>query len=100
MATSFRQTSSVVLVAANKHQRYALAYIICTLGSFVISYILIRIYYLQGVALALLIVEFFMVYYVIKNSLELINENFKTFMSSVIRAPIALANIDKLRRLI
>ncbi len=88
VANSLWYTSSVVLAAINKHQHMALYYATGTSLSLMLAWVLIPTLGLNGAALALLSIDMFMSFYVVKNSLALLNDEFSEFLKVVIRPPL------------
>jgi O-antigen/teichoic acid export membrane protein len=83
-ANSLWYTSSVVMLAMNRHQQMALIYLIGTGLSLLIAMALIPIFGLDGAALGLLGIDVAMSVYVVRNSLKLLNDRLGDFLRSVL----------------
>jgi len=79
ITTSLWFTSSVVLAATNYHQQMALVYLLSTVVSICIAWIMINMTGLSGIPIGLLITEVAMSIYVIKHSMKLVNDTFGSF---------------------
>ena len=77
-------TSSVILVATNKHNTMANMLVITSLISLALSLCLVKQIGISAAAVGLLFSDIFMVYYVLKESLNIINTNPKEFLSYMV----------------
>jgi O-antigen/teichoic acid export membrane protein len=87
IANSFWNTSSVVTMASNKHQRIAVAYLAATIATIIVAYWLLPRYALSGAAMALLIVDITVGWFVVKSSLTELDEGFRQFLKALVRVP-------------
>jgi O-antigen/teichoic acid export membrane protein len=76
--------SSAVPLAANKHQRLAIVYLVCTSLSLVVGYPLVEHFDLRGAGGALLLCEIIMSFYVVRMSNELLSDRWPQFAASMI----------------
>lgn len=76
--------SSAVPLAANKHQRLAIVYLVCTSVSLSLGYPLILHFGLSGAGGALLICEISMSIYVVRMSNKLLSDRWPQFAASMI----------------
>lgn len=92
LATAFLnvlwQTSWVVLMATNKHQRISIMFIVASAISLVISAVIISVFDINGAALALILAELPLLYLTISSALSLLNENSSEYFRAVIRNPL------------
>jgi len=84
---SLWSTSSVTLASTNRHQRMAVLYIAVSAVSLLLGYFLLPVWALVGVAVALLVAEMLMCTYVVKMSLELLDDKPAVFVYGVLRLP-------------
>ena len=96
MCNSFWSTSYIVLIAVNRHQRLALVYVAATATSMAFGYVLTRIIGIHGAALALLVIDIFMSFYVVSRSLELVEDDLSEFMRAVLWPPFIRPPLSKL----
>lgn len=87
IANSFWNTSSVVALASNTHQRLAMLYLAGTLGALASAYLLTRHMGLVGAALSLFVVDTALIWYVLQSSLSAVEDVFLTFAVFVFRIP-------------
>lgn len=87
IANSTWYTSSVVLVAINKHEGMALVYLIGTIIGLFLSIVLCRMIGLNGVAISLLAIDIGMMFFVVRNSVLILNDDLRGFVSHVLRFP-------------
>ena len=87
IANSFWNTSSVVTMASNKHQRIAAAYLAATAAATVVAYLLLPRFALSGAAMALLIVDITVGWFVVKSSLVELDEGLRQFLKALLRVP-------------
>ena len=76
--------SSAVPLAANKHQRLAIVYLVCTSVSLLLGFPLIRHFDLRGAGIALMLCEIGMGIYVIRMSNKLLSDRWPQFAASMI----------------
>lgn len=86
-------TSSIVLIATNKHQKIAFLYVSGSIISLFIAYMLIPLMGVPGAAIALLAIDLLMIFTVIKNSLTLVEDRFFVFVSEILKSPLKLLDI-------
>lgn len=84
VASSFWNASSAVPIAANRHERLALQYLVGTAGSLVLGYFLIPHFRLTGVAMALLASDLWMGVFVVPASNALLKEDNTDFLFSML----------------
>jgi O-antigen/teichoic acid export membrane protein len=87
LANSFWSTSSVVALATNRHQRLAAVYICATAASVALAFVLTRSFQLPGAAVSLLVVDFATGWFVIRESLGLLQDSFGGFARSLVNLP-------------
>jgi O-antigen/teichoic acid export membrane protein len=87
VVNSLWNTSSVVSLACNAHQRIAGVYLAGTLLSLPVSYLLIPHFGLLGPALTLVAVEFVIAPYVLKISLSILHETPSDFLRELFTPP-------------
>jgi len=87
LASSFWNTSSVVALATNRHQRLAAVYICATAASVGLAVVLTRSFQLPGAAVSLLVVDFATGWFVIRESLGLLQDSFGGFARAVVNLP-------------
>jgi len=87
LANSFWNTSSVVALATNRHQRLAAVYICATAASVALAVMLTRSFQLPGAAVSLLVVDFATGWFVIRESLGLLQDSFGGFAREVVNFP-------------
>jgi O-antigen/teichoic acid export membrane protein len=87
IANSFWNTSSVATMASNKHQRIAAAYFVATAAATVVAYLLMQRFALSGAAMALLIIDITVGWFVVKSSLVELNEGLRQFLKGLIGVP-------------
>jgi O-antigen/teichoic acid export membrane protein len=83
VVNSFWNTSSVVLVACNQHQGLAIRYLAGTAGALAIAYPLLERFGLPGAAVALVLCDLWMSFYVIRASNALLDENHWDFLRAM-----------------
>ena len=87
-------TSGVVLNATNNHQRYANTYLISTIISLGVAYIIIKMTgEISLIPLSLLIIDIFLSGIVIKQSLVIVHDEFGDFFKSAISLPLQLLKV-------
>jgi O-antigen/teichoic acid export membrane protein len=87
IANSFWNTSSVVTMASNTHQRIAAAYLAATAAATVVAYLLLPRFGLSGAAMALLIVDITVGWFVVKSSLLALEDGLRQFLKALLRVP-------------
>jgi O-antigen/teichoic acid export membrane protein len=85
IANAFWNTSSVATMASNKHQRIAAAYFAATAVATVAAYLLLQRFGLSGAAMALLIVDITVGWFVVKSSLVELDEGLRQFLGALFR---------------
>jgi O-antigen/teichoic acid export membrane protein len=93
IANSFWNTSSVVTLASNKHQRIAAAYLAATAAATVVAYLLLPRFALRGAAMALLIVDITVGWFVVKSSLVALEDGLRQFLKALLRVPDGLQRL-------
>ncbi|MDE3105972.1 MAG: polysaccharide biosynthesis C-terminal domain-containing protein [Acidobacteriota bacterium] len=96
---SLWSTSSTLLTSTNQHQRLAAYYIFATSLTCVVCYGLSRAIGLYGAALALLLSEAIMNFYVLPASLRVAHDTFPAFLASMRHYPDSLRPAAVLARL-
>lgn len=81
------QTSWVILMATNNHQKISFTFITTAIAGLVLSLLLIPQFGINGVGLALFISELPMLYFAVGNGLKLLNDNWAAYTKSVISNP-------------
>jgi O-antigen/teichoic acid export membrane protein len=76
-----------VVYATNRHQRVAVAYILTNLALVLCAYELAKPFQLRGVAAAVLLADLFMTLYVVRTSLNLLNERALAFVRAIFTVP-------------
>lgn len=84
---AFWQTSSIVLIGANAHQRMAIIYLIGTVSSLLLAYLIIPWAGVAGAAVSLLAIDFAMASYVVNRALLLTKDVFFEFAAEMLRVP-------------
>jgi len=92
VANSFWYTSSAVPVACNDHQRIAIAYLVGASASIAMAYFFLRHIGLPGAAVALLVIDMAMAWYVLCNSVRIVKDSSWGFLSSLVSIPPVLTN--------
>ncbi len=87
LANSFWYTSSVVPMAANQHEKIALAYMIGTLLSLGFAWPLMKRFGIAGAATALLCIDAAMVWLVLRVALRQLLDTPRAFTSSMLSVP-------------
>jgi O-antigen/teichoic acid export membrane protein len=93
IANSFWNTSSVATMASNNHQRIAAAYFAATAAATVVGYLLLQRFGLSGAAMALLIVDITVGWFVVKSSLTQLDESLRQFLRALLRVPDGLRQL-------
>jgi len=93
IANSFWNTSSVATMASNNHQRIAAAYFAATAAATVVAYLLLPRFALSGAAMALLIVDITVGWFVVKSSLTELDEGLRQFLKALLRVPDGLQRL-------
>lgn len=87
-------TSSVVLAATNKHQRYSIIYLLSTLIALCIAYFIIKMTgQISLLPLSLLIIDILLSVVIVKQSLEIVDDGFHEFIKLVISVPSQLLKV-------
>jgi O-antigen/teichoic acid export membrane protein len=86
-------TSLGVLYATNQHQRVAAYYFAGSLISVAVAYPLIEAWGLDGAALAVLLLELFMPFPVLRQALPVAHDNLRGLIAAIVRPPIAAGSM-------
>jgi O-antigen/teichoic acid export membrane protein len=81
------ETSAIVSVSWNKHQRIATMYVLTTLASVLLASATISQLGLVGAAASLALADLVLSCFVIRKSLRLVDDSFSSFVGSVLRLP-------------
>jgi O-antigen/teichoic acid export membrane protein len=92
VANSLWYTSSVVPMAANRHERLALFYLVGAAGSLGIADMLLPHSGLSGAALALLFFELVTGLYTVRRSLSMLDDSFGEFARAIFTPPVFSAS--------
>ena len=84
LANSGWNASSAVPLAANRHQRLAATYLVCTAASLMLCWILTATFGLRGSATALLVCDCVMSFYVVRMSNRLVSDPWPAFAASML----------------
>lgn len=87
---SLWNASLIAAYATNNHERIAVAYVVVNVAAVVTAYFGARQYGLSAAALALLVCDIILAFYVIRQSLTLLDQRFSTFLEAVARPPLPL----------
>lgn len=85
ITNSFWNTSSIVALSTNLHQKIASLYIISNILCLAFSFLLMQILGLNGAAASMLVIDLLMLSFVLKLSMQITNDNLKDFSMAVIR---------------
>lgn len=88
ISNSLWATSYTVSMAVNRHQKVAIAFVVSTGISLLISAFLTNLYGLRGTAIALLLIDLAMNIYVLRISLDILSENSQDFFRSLTKNPL------------
>lgn len=92
LATTFLnvlwQTSWIVLMATNQHQRITLAFIFFAASGLFFAWLVIPKFGIDGAGFIMLMFELPMLYIAINNALKLLNDNWSSYISAVINSSI------------
>ena len=83
-ASSLWSVSSVVLMSVNSHSRIAGAYVVATVISLGLAWLLIPALGLTGAAIALLLTEGWITWVVLRSALQYSQDSLSTFFSAVV----------------
>lgn len=86
--SSFWFTSLTVLTSTNNHQKVSIYYLIATITSLILAVILLKKLGLNGAVIALIFTEILMSFYVVRNSLILLKDDFTFYFKTVSRPPL------------
>jgi O-antigen/teichoic acid export membrane protein len=81
---SIWNASSAAPLAANKHQRLAIVYLVCTSLSLLLGYPMIRHFGIKGAAIALMLSEIGMSIFVLRMSNKLVSDRWPAFAASMV----------------
>jgi O-antigen/teichoic acid export membrane protein len=84
------QTSWVVLMATNLHQKISVVFITSAAGGLIASTFLIPMFGVNGAGLTLVIAELPLLYVTINTALSLVHDNWTKYLKAVISNPILL----------
>jgi O-antigen/teichoic acid export membrane protein len=87
VVNSFWYTSSIVPVACNRHQAVAMAYLFCSCASIALAAGLLPFMKASGAAIALLLTDATMTWYVMQASMNILQESPKRFIRSLLSVP-------------
>ena len=87
------QTSWVVLMATNQHQKISIIFIVSSVCGLILSILVMPLIGLNGVGLALIIAEIPMLYLAIDSTLVILGDNWKDYLKSVISNPINIHSV-------
>lgn len=93
LANSLWYTSSVVAASSNRHEKIALIYMVGSIISLGLAFVLGGTLGLFGITISLLVIDLVMIYFVLQKSMELTNDSPTTFIVSIIEFPANLFNI-------
>lgn len=96
VCNSFWSTSYVTLIAVNRHQKLAVIYVVATAISLGIALALAYFWGMPGAALGLLVIDAFMISYVVPRSLELVQDTPLGFIRAVLAPPLPKRRRTKL----
>ena len=88
ICNSFWSTSYITLIAVNRHQTLAAVYVAATVLSLGIALALTHLWGMPGAALGLLVIDAFMISYVVSRSLELVQDTLPDFLKAVLTPPL------------
>lgn len=80
-------TSLAVIWARNMHQRVALYYVLASVAVLPIAYGLLKLWGLDGAALALVLLEVFMMVVVLREALPAAHDTLRGWLGSIVRPP-------------
>ncbi|WP_018609037.1 lipopolysaccharide biosynthesis protein [Uliginosibacterium gangwonense] len=78
------QTSWVLLMATNQHQKITLAFITATASSLLLSYLIMPLVGLNGVGLVMILCELPMLYITVGHALNMLNETWPKYLSELV----------------
>lgn len=81
------QTSWVVLMATNQHQRIASAFLVSATSGLLLSAVVIPSFGVSGAALILCLVELPLLFIAISSALQLLNDDWSGYLKSVLSRP-------------
>jgi O-antigen/teichoic acid export membrane protein len=90
-------TSLAALYATNRHQRAAAYYTAGSLLSLPLAYGLMQAWGLDGAALSLMLLDVFMLFPVLHQSLPLVHDDLGGWLRAVLRPPVTLKALARLR---
>ncbi len=82
------QTSWVVLMATNQHQKITIAFIISAAFGLLLCLIITPFTGINGAGLALITAELPMIYFSVNNALKITNDNWKSYITQILKNPI------------
>ena len=98
LATTFLnvlwQTSWVVLLATNQHQKITLAFIVSTACALSFGTLVIPVFGIRGAGLVLLIAELPMLFLAVNSALQLLNDQWLGYIKAIARNPMKLIRVD------
>jgi O-antigen/teichoic acid export membrane protein len=86
-AFSFWYTSSAVALSRNRHEGVAVAYLAGTTISICVAWVLMRQFGLSGAAISPLIIDVIMSWYVLRNSLRMLEDSASGFVADLFKVP-------------
>jgi O-antigen/teichoic acid export membrane protein len=90
-------TSLAVLYATNRHQRVAVYYSLASVLSLPLAYLLFKAWGLEGAALSLLLLEVFMLFPVLHQSLPAAHDRARAWLGVILQPPLTPAMLARLR---
>jgi O-antigen/teichoic acid export membrane protein len=88
VVSSFWYTSAAVLIATNRHQRIALDYVVASFVSLPVGYVLLEAMGLTGPALALILLETFMMVSVLRRALPAAHDDLRGLLRAIRTPPL------------
>lgn len=87
-------TSSVVLVSTNNHKIFSIYYVISCIISILLGFFIITTSgIISYVPLSLLVIDIFLIGFVLKQSLTIVDDNFQNFIKFIFLAPLTYLNV-------
>jgi O-antigen/teichoic acid export membrane protein len=80
-------TSVAVLFSTNRHRSISLIFVIASVLSLPVAYVLLKAWGLDGAALALLLLEVFMLLAVLRQSLPAAGDDLRSWLEAIARPP-------------
>lgn len=83
------QSSWVVLMATNKHEKISIVFIVCAAGALLLSAMIIHTLGINGAGWGLVVAELPLLYYVINSALTLLGERWLDYVKAVVSNPVS-----------